>query len=50
MDLPILVVVRLMQVILREPKKEQIGDFILFVGCKVFFESEFVGFEVYSVL
>ena len=32
---------------LRESKKGKKGDFTQFVKCKVFFESEFGGFEVY---
>ena len=40
----------LMQGILRESKTgKKTGDFTLFVECKVFFESEFVGFEVICI-
>ena len=40
-----------MQGILRESNKaKKRGDFSLFIEFKVFFESEFVGFEVYCIL
>ena len=41
--------VRLMQGMVKESKKEKNGDFSLLVECKGFFESEFVGFEVYCI-
>ena len=44
--------VRLMQGILRESKKEKKkrGGGSSFVECKVFFEFEFIGFEVYCIV
>ena len=41
--------VRLMQDNSRESKRGKKGDFSLFAECKVFFESELVGFKVYCI-